>query len=132
MAPRRRTAALAALLAGVLALPLVSGCSSGGQDDGKDCGKPARTIGTDADQLIQAMGDGSKDPQSAQEFVDKINRDLDQLTKQNGEDSSVKGATTRITEAVSDIQDSIGDGERPESAPLKSAVAALTKACAAG
>ncbi|MEV5505300.1 hypothetical protein [Streptomyces orinoci] len=130
MAARRRTAALAALLAGVLALPLVTGCS-GGRDD-TDCGSLARTIGEDADRLGQAMGDDSKDPQGAQEFVDRINRDLDKLSKQDGDDSSVKGATTEIAAAVSDIQDGIADGEHPAPGPLKNAVAALNKACAAG
>ncbi|MBH1932842.1 hypothetical protein I5Q34_00785 [Streptomyces sp. AV19] len=132
MASRRHRTAAAAALAAVLAVPAVSGCSQAAK--AVDCASLAEDLGGDVDDLRGAIRDDSKDPQAAQEFIDRINRDLGKVTKQTETegDSDVKDATVELTVAVDDIQDSIGDGERPDVSHLTKAADSLTKACAAG
>lgn len=132
MASRRHRTAAAAALAAVLAIPALTGCSQ--EKKAVDCASPAKDLSGDIDDLRNAIRDDSKDPQAAQEFIDRINRDLGKVTKQTDAqgDSDVKDATGELTAAVDDIQDSIGDGERPDVRSLTKAADALTKACATG
>ncbi|KNB49375.1 hypothetical protein [Streptomyces caatingaensis] len=127
---RHRTAAVAALAA-VLAIPAVTGCS--GSKKTVDCASLAEDLRRDVDDLRGAIRDDSKDPQAAQEFIDRINRDLGKVTRQTDTqgDSDVKDATGELTAAVDDIQDSIGDGERPDVTSLTRAVDSLAGACRA-
>ncbi|GAA0427733.1 hypothetical protein [Streptomyces luteireticuli] len=131
MASRRHRTAAAAALAAVLAIPAVSGCSQAKK--AVDCASLAKDLSGDVEDLRGAIGDDSKDPQAAQEFIDRINRDLGKVTKQTDDQggSDVKDATGELTAAVDDIQDSIGDGERPDVSALTKAARSLTEACTA-
>ncbi|MER5781908.1 hypothetical protein ABT104_09325 [Streptomyces mobaraensis] len=132
----RRTTAVAALAAAALALPAVTACSQARA--AADCGALAKDVRRDVGNLRRTIADDSKDPQSGQEFIDRINRDLGEVTRRTGADtdsdgeSPVKDAIGEVTAAVDDIQDSVGDGERPDVTALTKAADGLTTACTKG
>ncbi|WP_171166252.1 hypothetical protein [Streptomyces sp. I05A-00742] len=129
--PRRATA-VAALAAAALVVPALGACSKARA--AADCAALAKNLTKDVEDLRRNIDDDSKDPQSAQEFIDNINRDLGKLTKRTDDDSpgdsDLKDAIGEITASVDDIQDSVGDGERPDVGSLTKAVGSLTTACA--
>ncbi|MEU1789200.1 hypothetical protein ABZ553_25695 [Streptomyces sparsogenes] len=128
MAPRhhRRTTALAALTAVVLAVPLTAGC--GAVEKAIDCAQLAVDISTDVDNLQDAVSGAAADPQDADNLLDALDKDIDKI-KDKTDNADVGKAVDHLQQAVDNVQSAIDKGQDPDLSPVKDAAGELTKVC---
>ncbi|WP_415952025.1 hypothetical protein [Streptomyces sp. KLOTTS4A1] len=129
MAPRHpqyRRIALAAAGAALIA-PLVIGCSA--VEKALDCARTATLIAESASDLQQAVQNAGEDPAAAQQALDDIEKNLDELADRS-DNADVGKAAGDIRTAVDNVRESIENGDpTPDVTPVLDATGELTKTC---
>lgn len=125
--PRSRPLVLGAAL-GATALTALALAGCGAVDKALDCADTAVTVGHAADDLQQAVSDGSKDPKQARQSLDRIAKSLGKIDKNTG-DSDVGKAVGDMSDAVDNSRKALDAGREPDVGPVGSAAHELTKVC---
>ncbi|WP_368397190.1 hypothetical protein [Streptomyces sclerotialus] len=129
--PARRTAvtAASAVAAITLAVPVLSGC--GAVETALDCAQTAATVGKNVDELQQAFSGGAENPAEAQQALDKIDKNLDELGD-TSDNADIGKAVDDLSRGVKDAQQALDQGKTPDTAPIEAAASELTKICTPG
>ncbi|MEU6117952.1 hypothetical protein ABZ840_25805 [Streptomyces sp. NPDC047117] len=129
--PARRTAvtAASAVAAIALAVPVLTGC--GAVETALDCAQTATAVGKNVDELQQAFSNGADNPAEAQQALDKIDKNLDELGDKS-DNADIGKAVDDLSRGVKDAQQSLDQGKTPDTAPIESAASELTKICTPG
>ncbi|TJZ56014.1 hypothetical protein FCH28_12195 [Streptomyces piniterrae] len=129
--PHRRpaTAAFAALAAGALAIPLLSGC--GAVSKAMDCANTANAIVDSVGKLQQAVGSSLDNPQEAKQALDAIDRNLDKVGKST-DDPELSKAINKMNTGVKDARKDIDNAQAPDLKPISDAAGDMTKICTPG
>ncbi|MZD07859.1 hypothetical protein GTW43_22640 [Streptomyces sp. SID5785] len=124
--PHRRLALLAAAAA-LIAAPAATGCSA--VDKALDCVRTADTIADSVTDLQQAVANASDDPTQADEALDAIDKNLDEIGDRT-DDTDVSAAVDDLGKAVGNVRTAIKNGdETPDITPVTDAAGELTKVC---
>ncbi|WP_030250231.1 hypothetical protein [Streptomyces violens] len=128
---RRRKAMITASAVAVVALavPVLTGC--GAVQTAMDCAQTATAVGKNVDELQQAFSGGAENPAEAQQALDKIDKNLDELGDQS-DNADIGKAVDDLSRGVKDAQQSLDKGQTPDTAPIESAASELTKICTPG
>jgi uncharacterized protein YoxC len=124
--PSRRTTALAAVTLMALAVPAVAGC--GAIDKALDCAQTAVTISNSADDLRRAASDAAENPAEAQQALDKIDKNLDDLGDKT-DNADIGKAVDDLNQGVKDAREAIDQGKNPDVTPVTEAASELSKVC---
>ncbi|AJE82822.1 secreted protein [Streptomyces albus] len=128
MATRRRTITAAAVLASVALLaPAAVGCSA--LDKALDCVQTADAIADSVTALQQAVENASDNPAQADEALDDIDKNLDEIGDKT-DNTDVNKAVDDLDRAVANVRTALKNGdETPDISPVTDAAGELTKVC---
>ncbi|WP_330175628.1 hypothetical protein OG875_20265 [Streptomyces sp. NBC_01498] len=125
MASRRRTAVTIAAV--LLTFTGVAGC--GALDKAVDCVKTADAIATSVNNLQQAISAASNDVTQAEEALDTIDTELDNL-RDTTDNADLSKAVGDLSTGVGTVRESIENGDTtPDLAPVTDAAAEIGKVC---
>ncbi|MCM2575832.1 hypothetical protein [Streptomyces meridianus] len=129
MPVRRRSTGIAALAAAALILPAAVGCSA--ISTALDCARTAATIADNVDQLQQAVSGAQENPAEAQQALDRIDKNLDELGDSTG-DADLKKAVGDMNTGVQNVRESLSKGENPDLTPVENSASEITNICTPG
>ncbi|MFG2137128.1 hypothetical protein [Streptomyces sp. NPDC048650] len=127
--PTRRPAALAALTAAALAIPLLSACSA--VNKAMDCANTATAVVDGVDKLQKAVGNSLDDPQQAEQALDDIDRRLKKVRDSAG-DAELAKAVDRMNTGITKARKDIKSDRAPDLTPLTDAAGDMTRICTPG
>ncbi|QKW06746.1 hypothetical protein HUT18_10445 [Streptomyces sp. NA04227] len=129
MATRRSRTVIATVVFASVALltPAAVGCSA--LDKALDCVQTADAIADSVTDLQQAVETAANDPLKADQALDDIEKNLDEIGDKT-DDSDVNKAVDDLNEAVGNVRTAIKNGdETPDISPVTDAAGELTKVC---
>ncbi|MEV0780447.1 hypothetical protein ACIBLA_25235 [Streptomyces sp. NPDC050433] len=125
MASRRRTAATIAAV--LLTLTGAAGC--GALDKALDCVQTADAIATSVDKLQQAISTAADDPTQAEEALNEIDTELDNL-KDKTDNADLSKAVEDLDTGVGTVREAIENGDAtPDLSPVTDAATEIGKVC---
>lgn len=129
MAARHRRIAIA-ITSVLIAVPAgvgLVGCSA--VEKALDCVQTADAIAESVTDLQQAVEKAGDDPTQADEALDKIDKNIDEIGDKT-DNADVNKAVDDLEKAVGNVRDSIDGGDAtPDLSPVVDAAGELTKVC---
>ncbi|GAA3121425.1 hypothetical protein ACFQ0X_27255 [Streptomyces rectiviolaceus] len=129
MAARHRRIAIA-ITSVLIAVPAgvgLVGCSA--VEKALDCVQTADAIAESVTDLQQAVEKAGDDPTQADEALDKIDKNIDEIGDKT-DNTDVNKAVDDLEKAVNNVRDSIDGGDStPDLSPVVDAAGELTKVC---
>lgn len=129
MAARHRRIAIA-ITSVLIAVPAgvgLVGCSA--VEKALDCVQTADAIAESVTDLQQAVEKAGDDPTQADEALDKIDKNIDEIGDKT-DNADVNKAVDDLEKSVGNVRDSIDGGDAtPDLSPVVDAAGELTKVC---
>lgn len=129
MAARHRRIAIA-ITSVLIAVPAgvgLVGCSA--VEKALDCVQTADAIADSVTDLQQAVEKAGDDPTQADEALDKIDKNIDEIGDKT-DNTDVNKAVDDLDKAVGNVRESIESGDAtPDLSPITDAAGELTKVC---
>lgn len=124
---RRTATAITALLIAVPAGIGLVGCDA--VNKALDCVQTADAIADSVTDLQQALEKAGDDPTQADEALDKIDKNIDEIGDKT-DNTDVNKAVDDLDKAVGNVRDSVNNGDAtPDLKPIVDATSELTKVC---
>jgi hypothetical protein len=118
-----------AVAAALVAVTTAAGC--GAVERAFDCAQTALVISDSVDDLQRAVSDAGENPAAAQQALDEIDKNLDDLGGRT-DNADVAKAVDQLADGVNNVRDAIESGQTPDLTPVTDAAGELTNVCSPG